>query len=119
MLKNSDDYTSSESETSAVSESQTSDRSEVHSSITSSVDDLLSSKCAEEPDYMKKEHFRFELPEFKTDLFSGEKVSKEVDTEKYDDLIQESQNQLDEKLQEEERKLKEAEELLKSLGIDI
>ena len=61
---------------------------------------------------------RFEFPEFKTDLFPT--VRNDFDIEnKFDDIVSEKQTELDAKLKAEDEKMREAQELLASLGIDI
>ena len=76
-------------------------------------DDILD----EEPEYMLPQP-RFAFPEFKTDLFPSVKTDYVIENH-FDDVAKEKQTELDEKFKEEERKMREAEELLKSLGIDI
>jgi len=64
---------------------------------------------------------RFELPEFKSSLFEGRDTYVRSDAERTADkgIKTEKIEELDTKLKEEERLQREAEELLKSLGIDI
>ncbi len=57
------------------------------------------------------------FPEFKTDLFN---ISKREEVEnRFDDIAEEEKEKLSETLEEEERLQREAEELLKSLGIKL
>ena len=64
---------------------------------------------------------RFELPEFKSSIFEGVDISEKSVSSKVTDngYKTEKIEELDTKLKEEERLQREAEELLKSLGIDI
>ncbi len=61
---------------------------------------------------------RFEFPEFKTDLFPTVRNDFEIEN-KFDDIVNEKQSELDAKLKAEDDKMREAQELLASLGIDI
>ena len=61
---------------------------------------------------------RFEFPEFKTDLFPTVRNDFEIEN-KFDDIVNEKQSELDAKLKAEDEKMREAQELLASLGIDI
>ncbi len=61
---------------------------------------------------------RFEFPEFKTDLFPTVRNDFNIEN-KFDDIVSEKQTELDAKLKAEDEKMREAQELLASLGIDI
>ena len=61
---------------------------------------------------------RFEFPEFKTDLFPAVRQNFDIEN-KFDDIVNEKQSELDAKLKAEDEKMREAQELLASLGIEI
>ena len=61
----------------------------------------------------------FDFPEFKTDLFPGLMKNEEVIENNFDEVASKQKEELDAKLLEEEKKMREAEELLASLGIKI
>ena len=61
----------------------------------------------------------FDFPEFKTDLFPGLMKNEEVIENNFDEVASKQKEELDARLLEEEKKMREAEELLASLGIKI
>ena len=61
----------------------------------------------------------FDFPEFKTDLFPGLMKNEEIIENNFDEVASKQKEELDAKLLEEEKKMREAEELLASLGIKI
>ncbi len=61
----------------------------------------------------------FDFPEFKTDLFPGLSKKEEIIENNFDEVASKQKEELDARLLEEEKKMREAEELLASLGIKI
>ena len=61
----------------------------------------------------------FDFPEFKRDLFPGLMKNEEVIENNFDEVASKQKEELDARLLEEEKKMREAEELLASLGIKI
>ncbi|MBQ8950300.1 MAG: hypothetical protein IJ065_03915 [Eubacterium sp.] len=61
----------------------------------------------------------FDFPEFKTDLFPGLSKNEEIIENNFDEVASKQKEELDARLLEEEKKMREAEELLASLGIKI
>ena len=61
----------------------------------------------------------FDFPEFKTDLFPSLMKNEEVIENTFDEVAQKQKEELNARLQEEEKKMREAEELLASLGIKL
>jgi hypothetical protein len=59
------------------------------------------------------------FPEFHSDLFPNLNKKHEEVQNTFDAVMEQEQKKLDEKLQEEERMMKEAEALLASLGIKL
>ena len=80
-------------------------------------------EAAEESEFKSEFEFEmpkpsFDFPEFKTDLFPNINTSFDVEN-KFDEVASEKKSELDARLEEEEKKLQEAEALLASLGIKI